>query len=103
MDFFGFTTILRSLILFNLLFAVQTALDVIYLWGNAKLPDDITYASYAHRGAYPLILTALLAAGFVLAAMRPGGPAEKSSRHQAAGLSLGRAERIAGRLIDPAP
>jgi hypothetical protein len=69
---------LRSLILFNLLFAVQTALDLIYLWGNGTLPSDITYASYAHRGAYALILTALLAAGFVLAAMRPGGPAEKS-------------------------
>ena len=78
-DFFGVTTILRSLILFNLLFAVQTVLDVVYLWGNAKLPADISYASYAHRGAYPLILTALLAAGFVLAAMRPGGPAEKSA------------------------
>jgi Domain of unknown function (DUF4173) len=79
MDFFGVTTILRSLILFNLLFAVQTVLDVVYLWGNAKLPDDISYASYAHRGAYPLILTALLAAGFVLAAMKPGGPAKKSA------------------------
>ena len=49
-----------------------------YLWGNATLPADISYASYAHRGAYPLIVTALLAAGFVLAAMRPGGPAEQS-------------------------
>lgn len=76
--FFGAATILRSLILFNLLFAVQTILDLTYLWGNVALPADITYASYAHRGAYPLILTALLAAGFVLAAMRPGGPAEHS-------------------------
>ena len=79
LDFFGFTTILCSLILFNLLFSVQTALDVTYLWGNARLPDDITHASYAHRGAYPLILTALLAAGFVLAAMKPGRPAERST------------------------
>ena len=77
-DFFGVATILRSLILFNFLFAVQTVLDVAYLWGNATLPADISYASYAHRGAYPLIVTALLAAGFVLAAMRPGGPAEQS-------------------------
>ncbi|KRQ95336.1 hypothetical protein CQ10_32825 [Bradyrhizobium valentinum] len=77
-EFFGVATILRSLILFNLLFAVQTILDAIYLWGNATLPADISYASYAHRGAYPLIVTALLAAGFVLAAMRPGGPAEQS-------------------------
>jgi len=74
--FFGVATILRSLVLFNLLFAVQTTLDVVYLWGNVTLPADISYASYAHRGAYPLIVTALLAAGFVLAAMRPGGPAE---------------------------
>jgi Domain of unknown function (DUF4173) len=71
-------TILRSLILFNLLFAVQTVLDLIYLWGDGKLPSDVTYADYAHRGAYPLIVTALLAAGFVLTAMRPGGPAEAS-------------------------
>ena len=78
-DFLGIATILRSLILFNLLFAVQTILDVIYLWGNAALPADITYAAYAHRGAYPLIVTALLAAGFVLIAMKPGGPAEQST------------------------
>jgi hypothetical protein len=77
-DFFGAATILRSLILFNLLFAVQTVLDAAYLWGNATLPVDVSYAAYAHRGAYPLILTALLAAGFVLAAMKPGGPAEQS-------------------------
>jgi hypothetical protein len=78
-DLFGVETILLSLILFNLLFAVQTVLDVIYLWGDAKLPADITYADYAHRGAHALIVTALLAAGFVLVAMRPKGPAERSN------------------------
>jgi hypothetical protein len=78
LNFFGVDTILRSLVLFNLLFAVQTGLDLIYLWGNAKLPAGVNYADYAHRGAYALILTALLAAAFVLAAMRPGGAAEKS-------------------------
>ncbi|WFU18853.1 DUF4173 domain-containing protein [Bradyrhizobium sp. CB3481] len=77
-EFFGVATILRSLVLFNLLFAVQTILDAVYLWDNVALPADISYASYAHRGAYPLIVTALLAAGFVLAAIRPGGPAEQS-------------------------
>jgi hypothetical protein len=77
-NFFSAATILRSLILFNALFAVQTVLDLIYLWGDGKLPADVTYADYAHHGAYPLIVTALLAAGFVLAAMRPGGPAETS-------------------------
>jgi uncharacterized protein DUF4153 len=76
---FGAGTILRSLILFNVLFAVQTLLDAIYLWGNAALPSGISYADYAHRGAYPLIATALLAAGFVLAAMRPRGAAATST------------------------
>ena len=76
-ELFGAAAILRSLLLFNLLFAVQTALDVVYLWGGVALPDGLTYAAYAHRGAYPLIVTALLAAGFVLAAMRPGGPAAR--------------------------
>ncbi|WP_165405331.1 DUF4153 domain-containing protein [Bradyrhizobium genosp. SA-3] len=77
-EFLGPSTILRSLILFNLLFAAQSILDGIYLWGHVALPDNLTYAWYAHRGAYPLIVTALLAAAFVLVAMRPGGPAEKS-------------------------
>ena len=76
---FGADAILRSLILFNVLFAVQTVLDLVFLWGNAQLPDGIGYANYAHRGAYPLIVTALLAAGFVLAAMRPRGPAQTSA------------------------
>jgi hypothetical protein len=74
----GALAITRSLVLFNALFALQTALDLTYLWAGAALPDSMSYASYAHRGAYPLIATALLAAGFVLVAMRPGGPAEGS-------------------------
>ncbi len=77
-EFLGPATVLRSLILFNLLFAAQSVLDGLYLWGHVALPANMTYAAYAHRGAYPLIATALLAAGFVLVAMRPGGPAEKS-------------------------
>ena len=75
---FGVRAVSRSLILFNALFALQTGLDLTYLWGGASLPDGMSYAEYAHRGAYPLIATALLAAGFVLIAMRPGGPAEQS-------------------------
>jgi uncharacterized protein DUF4153 len=78
-DIFGAEAVLLSLLLFNLLFAVQTVLDVVYLWGDARLPADITYADYAHRGAHALILTALLAAAFVLVAMRPGGPSERSN------------------------
>jgi hypothetical protein len=68
----------RSLIVFNILFAVETVLDLVYLWGGASLPDGMTHAQYAHRGAYPLLATALLAAAFVLVAMRRDGPGDKS-------------------------
>jgi hypothetical protein len=79
LDFlFGEKAMSRSLILFNALFALQSGLDITYLWAGANLPDGMSHAEYAHRGAYPLIVTALLAAGFVLVAMRPGGPAENS-------------------------
>lgn len=74
----GAQAMLRSLILFNALFALQSGLDLTYLWGGASLPDGMSHAQYAHRGAYPLIATALLAAGFVLIAMRRGGPSEQS-------------------------
>ncbi|MGE0283175.1 MAG: DUF4173 domain-containing protein [Rhizobiaceae bacterium] len=69
---FGRAALLRALVVFNAIFAVQTILDAAYLWGGVALPDGMSYASYAHRGAYPLIVTALLAAGFVLASLRPG-------------------------------
>lgn len=61
-----------SLIAFNVLFLGQNAMDAAWLWGLVPLPDGMTLASYAHRGAYPLIVTALLAALFVLVALRPG-------------------------------
>jgi hypothetical protein len=70
--------ILRSLVLFNLLFAMQSAMDLAYLWGGVALPDGMSYATYAHRGAYPLIVTALLAAAFVIEAIRPGSSAERN-------------------------
>ncbi|MDD9719248.1 DUF4173 domain-containing protein [Sulfitobacter sp. PR48] len=60
----------RALILFNAVFAVQTLLDVVYLYGGVGLPDGITYAQYAHRGAYPLVVTGLLAGGFALMTRR---------------------------------
>jgi hypothetical protein len=62
----------RSLLIFNGLFILQNGCDIVYLWGGVTLPDGMTYAAYAHRGAYPLIATALLAAIFVLAWFRPG-------------------------------
>ncbi|SES14110.1 DUF4153 domain-containing protein [Sphingobium sp. YR768] len=61
-----------SLILFNLLFAAQNLMDAVWLWGWAPMPQGMTMADYAHRGAYPLIATALLAALFVLVTLRSG-------------------------------
>jgi hypothetical protein len=61
-----------SLIAFNVLFALQNGLDLAFLWSGAPLPEGMTLAQYAHRGAYPLIGTALLAGGFVLVTTRPG-------------------------------
>lgn len=71
-SFAGAGSITASLALFNLIFAVQNGLDVAFLWGGAGLPDGVTFADYAHRGAYPLIATALLAGLFVLIFLRPG-------------------------------
>lgn len=64
--------LLRALILFNFLFAIQTMLDMAYLWGGMELPEGMSHAEYAHRGAYPLVITALLAALFVLVAIPRG-------------------------------
>lgn len=61
-----------SLIAFNLLFALQNLMDAAYLGGFVAMPEGMTLAEYAHRGAYPLIATALLAALFVLVTLRPG-------------------------------
>ncbi|WP_299586531.1 DUF4153 domain-containing protein [uncultured Tateyamaria sp.] len=61
-------SVARSLVAFNALFAVQTGMDVLYLYGDVALPEGISPASYAHRGAYPLLATALLAGLFAVLA-----------------------------------
>ncbi|WP_332781284.1 DUF4153 domain-containing protein [Sphingomonas sp. PB2P19] len=68
----GMATLTLSLVTFNAIFAIENALDIVFLWSGARLPADVTMADYAHRGAYSLIVTALLAALFVLVAFRPG-------------------------------
>ena len=59
-------SVVNSLVLFNLMFALQTGLDAVYLWGHAELPEGVSPAAFAHRGAYPLVLTALLAGLFAM-------------------------------------
>ena len=70
--------VLRCLTVFNLVFGIETVVDIVYLWGGAALPEGITYTSYAHRAAYPLVAAALLAAGFVLLVFRQNGPGIRS-------------------------
>jgi hypothetical protein len=67
-----------SLFAFNLVFALENGLDIAFLWSGARLPEGMTLAEYAHRGAYPLIATALLAGLFVLVTLRPGSPLAES-------------------------
>ncbi|MDJ0849545.1 MAG: DUF4173 domain-containing protein [Myxococcota bacterium] len=62
--------LVRCLAVFNALFAVQTVLDLGYFWSGFSLPEGMTYATYAHRGAYPLVVTTLLAILFILGAFR---------------------------------
>lgn len=64
-------SVLLSLVLFNAIFAVENGLDIAFLWSGAALPHGVTMAEYAHRGAYPLIVTALLAGAFVLVTTHP--------------------------------
>ncbi|HYD19618.1 MAG TPA: DUF4173 domain-containing protein [Patescibacteria group bacterium] len=60
-------SLVLSLVVFNLLFAVQNGFDLAFLWtGQGVLPGGVTFAEYAHAGAYPLIVTTLLAGGYVL-------------------------------------
>lgn len=61
-------SVANALVLFNLVLGVQTGLDVRYLWSGSAIPAGMTHAAYAHRGAYPLLATVLLAGGFALAA-----------------------------------
>jgi len=72
-------SVLISLLLFNAVFAIQNGLDIVFLWSGAPLPDGVTLADYAHRGAYPLIATALLAGVFVLVTMKPGSATAAST------------------------
>lgn len=61
-------SVLRALVMFNLLIAAQTLTDISIILLGATLPHGMTLAEYAHHGAYPLLASALLAGGFALAA-----------------------------------
>jgi len=65
-------SVLISLALFNTVFAIENGLDIAFLWSGAPLPAGVSMTDYVHRGAYPLIVTALLAGIFVLGTLKPG-------------------------------
>jgi hypothetical protein len=65
----------RALAVCNAVFALRLALDGVFLVAHAALPAGMSYADYAHRGAYTLVATALLAGGFVLWWFRAGSAA----------------------------
>ncbi len=73
-------SVLIALAVFNALFAVQNALDIAYLWSGGPLPDGMSQTEYVHRGAYPLIGTALIAGVMALAMLRPGSAAAADRR-----------------------
>jgi len=59
-------TLILSLLLFNSLFALQNTLDILFLWSGEALPNGLTYSEYAHGGAYPLFVTSVVTAIYVL-------------------------------------
>jgi hypothetical protein len=77
---FGDKAVMQSLVVFNLLFLLQTGSDAVFLWSGFELPDGMSYAEYAHRGAYPLLATSLLAITFILFSMRREGPGERNTK-----------------------
>jgi len=62
--------IMRALILFNLVLALQLGLDALVLLGGGVLPEGMTYAQYARRGAFPLFGATLLGCAFAVVAGR---------------------------------
>ena len=73
-------SVLIGLALFNAIFAVQNGLDIAFLWSGGALPAGMTQTEYVHRGAYPLIGTALIAGAMALAMLRPGSASERDPR-----------------------
>lgn len=71
--------LVRCLVVFNLVFLLQNAIDIRHLFLGEALPEGMSYADYARRGAFPLVAAAMLAALFVLMAFR-AGPASETRR-----------------------
>jgi Domain of unknown function (DUF4173) len=78
LTFFKPSAVISTLILLNVLFAVQNLLDLKYVWLTGEFPLGFSQVEYVRRGAYSLIVTVLLAAVFVVFALRKNSPAANS-------------------------
>ncbi len=76
--FFKPATVATTLLLLNLLFATENALDIWHVWMKSALPDAMTHAAYVHRGSYTLIATAILAGLLMVFALWKGTATEQS-------------------------
>jgi hypothetical protein len=61
-----------TLLALNAMFLIENVLDLNHIWLKAALPPNMTHAQYVHRGSYTLIMTVILAAIFIMVALRPG-------------------------------
>lgn len=71
--------IIISLGCFNLVFALQNISDLYFLIGNGELPNGLSHAEYAHRGAYPLIIVTLISGALICFVFKEGFASQKSN------------------------
>ncbi|MBC8038526.1 MAG: DUF4173 domain-containing protein [Rhizobiales bacterium] len=76
--YFSVGAVSVTLLILNVMFLAENTLDFSYIWSGAQLPPGMTYASYVHRGAYALIITALMAGALIILALWPGSRTEAS-------------------------
>jgi hypothetical protein len=68
-----------TLVLLNLMFAFENALDIHYIWQGIQPTDIYATRDTVHRGAYTLIATALRAGVLIVVMLHAGTETEKSS------------------------
>ena len=70
--------VIRCLVLFNLVFAIELALDLFVMLSAKYGTDGTAFKTYVRKGAYPLVAAALLAGAFVLVTFRRNSTSERS-------------------------
>ena len=80
--FFRPATVVLTLVLLNGMFALENLLDVWHVWLLRELPGNYSHAEYVHRGAYTLVVTAILAAALMIFALWPKSATANSATVQ---------------------